>query len=329
MVAKNPVKRAVTIDGITSYIPDDKAEQLTFYKTYPYSTEKEVELVDTIETYARKIVRSMNFVWHVVTGQSKARVYANSKGLLATCEQYAKKSLKESNPQGLEERTKRGGRMTILQRLKIRLMVMARKHKPDSYERFKSISEEIFDDTKDTEIQTELDRLESKPNGIGKLLKGVWKDYQKEVEEDKMFEKWGKARGNPQDEALEERTKVRRLFNPTPVISANGAKHAGKFGDRGYDMLAKWAKVYPTGNYNAALDLADRIAALEAKPRLAHLAEALQYEQSAIQFNLSSGLDMLRSLAKGIDPTETKEFTEPPRRGGGVMYITRAKEIVG
>lgn len=127
--------------------------------------------------------------------------------------------------------------MTTRERLKIKLIVIARKHKPKDYQAFKSLAEEIFDVSKnqDPELYNELDRLDAKVGGISRVLKEVWSSYQKEISEDKMLVRYQQmtkrngrndsrvARGNPVTYQVKEEDNYLKVYHSEYGIVAAGA----------------------------------------------------------------------------------------------------------
>lgn len=88
--------------------------------------------------------------------------------------------------------------MTPRQRIKIKLMVAARKEAPKDYETFKASSLGTLGCCQaDPEMEAELDRMDNLiGNGIGRMLKEVWNEYRRELFELHAYEAYARRQEN-------------------------------------------------------------------------------------------------------------------------------------
>jgi len=82
--------------------------------------------------------------------------------------------------------------MTARQRIKFRLMVVARKNGPTTWEAFKASALGVMGCIDDPDLVAELDRIDLLPYGrsIGRLLREVWNELERERSEDEMIKQY-------------------------------------------------------------------------------------------------------------------------------------------
>lgn len=79
--------------------------------------------------------------------------------------------------------------MTVRQRIKLKLMVAARRCNFTDYVAFRTSSLQTMDEM-DTEAQDYLELVDMRRNGLQRLLMEVWNKYSKDQQEKLSIERW-------------------------------------------------------------------------------------------------------------------------------------------
>jgi hypothetical protein len=79
--------------------------------------------------------------------------------------------------------------VTLRQHIKLKILIDARRTPPKNKDAFKRSALGVFD-CLDPTLMKELDRIETIPLGITKLISEAWNEFQREQLEEETFKRW-------------------------------------------------------------------------------------------------------------------------------------------